>query len=48
MAKTSLDYVLVVIHPFADYQRGDRITDPAQIAAVMAGENAHHCVKTPA
>lgn len=47
MAKTVPDYVLVVIHPFGDFQRGDRITEPALIASIMAGENAHHCVKTP-
>lgn len=39
---------LVVIHPFGDYQRGDRITDAAAIAAVLAGENAHHCNKIQA
>lgn len=33
---------LIVIHPFADYQRGDKITDAAEIAQVLDGENAHH------
>lgn len=33
---------LTVIHPFGDYRRGDQITDPAEIAAVLAGENAAH------
>lgn len=33
---------LTVIHPFGAYARGDRITDPAAIAAVLAGDNAHH------
>jgi len=32
----------VVIHPFGDYKRGDAITDPREIDAVMDGENAHH------
>lgn len=34
------DYVLVVVHPFGDFQRGDRIEDPAKVAEVLAGENA--------
>lgn len=38
-----LAYILVVIHPFGTYSRGDSITDPADIAAVLAGPNAHHC-----
>lgn len=42
-APTVPAFVLVVVQPFGDYQRGDRITDSAAIAAVMAGENAHHC-----
>lgn len=41
-------FVLVVVHPFADYKRGDRIEDPAVIASVLAGENAHHCNKVAA
>jgi hypothetical protein len=32
-----------VIHPFGDYQRGQRITDMAEIQAVLDSENAHHC-----
>lgn len=39
------DHHLVVVHPFGDYRRGDAITAPAEIAAVLAGENAHHCRK---
>lgn len=31
---------LVVIHPFGDYSRGDRISDAKTIADVLAGENA--------
>jgi hypothetical protein len=37
---------LTVIHAFGDYRRGDRITDPARIAEVLAGENACHVVAT--
>lgn len=39
------DHHLVVVHPFGSHNRGDAITDPAEIAAVLAGENAHHCRK---
>ncbi|MBB3213432.1 hypothetical protein FHW67_002724 [Herbaspirillum sp. Sphag1AN] len=38
-------YTLVVAHPFGDYERGSAITDPAEIEAVMSGENAHHVRK---
>lgn len=33
------DFHLVVRHEFADYQRGDKITDADEINAVLAGEN---------
>jgi hypothetical protein len=33
------DFHLVVVHPFGDYERGDKITDAEAIAAVMAGES---------
>jgi hypothetical protein len=34
---------LVVVHPFADYAKGDRITDPAEIEA-HRDDRAHHVV----
>lgn len=34
------DFYLVVISPFGQYDRGVRITDPDEIAAVLASENA--------
>lgn len=34
---------LVVVHPFADYNKGDRITDPAEIEA-HRDDRAHHVV----
>lgn len=37
---------LTVVHPFKDYQRGDKITDEAEISDVLKGENAKHVVKT--
>lgn len=39
----ALDHMLVVIHPFGDYRRGDQIADAEEIAAVEASESAHHC-----
>ncbi|WP_230371024.1 hypothetical protein [Paludibacterium denitrificans] len=41
-------FVLVVIHPFADYQKGQRITDPNEIDKVLSGECASYVNKTPA
>lgn len=37
--------VLVVNEPFGQYQRGDRIEDPAAIKAVLESENAHFVVR---
>lgn len=37
--------VLVVIAPFADYARGDRITDPAIISKILA-EHPQRVVQT--
>lgn len=48
MAKAAPDFILVVIQPFGDYQRGDRITDQAKIAEIMEGENAGSCHKVTA
>ena len=33
---------LVVRTPFADYAKGQQITEPKAIEEVMAGHNAHH------
>lgn len=38
-------YVLVVKHAFADYQIGQEITDAAEVAAVLAGENVANVLK---
>ena len=35
---------LVVTHAFADFQVGDHITDPVQIAALRDGSNASNVV----
>lgn len=37
--------VLVVTNPFGDHKRGSRISDPDQIAEILAGEHAHHVVQ---
>lgn len=44
-AAAKADFALVVIHPFGDYERGARIDDAEEVAKVLAGENAHHCVR---
>lgn len=36
---------LTVVEPFGSYARGALITDANEVAAVLAGENAHHVVK---
>lgn len=38
---------LLVRSPFGGYAEGDRITDPAEIKAVLAGENSLHVLRTP-
>lgn len=40
MANPTPLHDLVVVHAFGAHQRGDRITDDAEIQAVLAGENA--------
>ena len=39
---------LTVKFAFADYQQGQRITDPVEVASVLAGENAANVLKTAA
>lgn len=39
VAPAKPDFHLVVIHPFGEYARGDKIIDADTIAAVMAGES---------
>lgn len=38
--------MLTVTNPFGNYQKGDQITDPAEIKKILAGENAGHVVRT--
>ena len=39
------DHHLTVVHPFADFKRGDLVTDPDVIAQILNGDNKHHCHK---
>jgi hypothetical protein len=50
MAKTKdtvpmLDFELVVLQQFGDHERGKRISDAAEIQAVIDGDNLAHCIK---
>lgn len=36
--------VLVVTSPFGDYRRGDTISDPEAMEAILAGGHAQHVV----
>jgi hypothetical protein len=40
-----MQFYLVVIQPFGDYEKGAHITDPAEIERVLESENASHCHK---
>lgn len=39
---------LVVVRPFVGFSRGDVVTDPARIASILSGENAHFVVRVAA
>jgi hypothetical protein len=43
VATTDAQHHLIVIHPFGTYNKGARIEDAKEIAAVLAGENAGSC-----
>ena len=43
-----MDITLVVTRPFAHYSVGDRITEPADVAATLASEHAHNVVAVKA
>ena len=36
--------VLTVTNPFGGHALGDRITDPAEVKAILAGEHSQHVV----
>lgn len=43
---TKKEDVLVVHEPFGGYAKGEVIRDAEKIAEILAGENAHHVVKS--
>ncbi|MDW3683106.1 hypothetical protein RA280_15375 [Cupriavidus sp. CV2] len=43
-----MNFHLTVIEPFGGYAKGDEITDPAEVARVLASENEHHVIKRAA
>ena len=43
-----LGFALVVIQPFGDYQRGDKITDTKAIDAILNSENVNDVHKVGA
>jgi len=38
--------VLVVVNPFAGYEKGERITDEGKIEEILEGEHAHDVVQS--
>lgn len=44
-APASLNYHLVVVHPFGPHQRGTKIEDSAEVDKILAGEHVHHVRK---
>lgn len=40
-----MTFHLVVVRPFGAYEKGAVITDPDEVAAVLAGENAPSVVR---
>jgi hypothetical protein len=46
--KAASPFKLTVKFAFADYQVGEQITDAAEVAAVLEGENAANVLKTAA
>ena len=38
--------VLTVTNPFGGHALGDRITDPAEVKEILAGEHSQHVVQT--
>ena len=40
-----MNTTLVVVRAFASHAKGDVVTDPAEIAAILGGEQAHAVVR---
>lgn len=47
-SSTAQAFHVVVIHPFGVYARGAIVSDAADIADILAGENARHVNKIAA
>lgn len=45
VAPAKPDFYLVVVHPFGDYRRGQKIEDAGVIADLEAHHLSHHCRK---
>lgn len=43
-----MEFHLTVREPFGAYAKGDEITDPAEVARVLASENEGHVLKRAA
>lgn len=43
--KAKADFHLIVVHPFDDYQRGQKIDDAGVITDLEAHHLSHHCRK---
>jgi hypothetical protein len=43
-APAAMSYVLVVVHPFADYKRGD-VIDDAKVIAALSEESLCYVIK---
>lgn len=39
---------LVVVEPFGSYAKGDRVSDPTEVAKILESSNAGHVVKVAA
>jgi hypothetical protein len=46
-AEKKAAFVLTIIHEFADYKRGQKITDEKEIKKLLESEHAHCFVKSP-
>lgn len=43
---TASQYCLTIKNAFADYQIGQRVTDPNEVNQILAGENVANVLKT--
>jgi hypothetical protein len=43
-----MEFTLVTVRPFGAHRKGDVISDPSEIATILAGEDAHNVVRVAA